>query len=348
MHQYRLRHVLRCLVFFCSLLLVACSSPLKQSEPAAVKNSVRPAAQAAAAVEGQSKRVMPAANSGLGGYYKDDGPAEQTPDNLLATPDAIPKVEPYSVPGSRPYVVFGKTYTPITDDKPFIERGIASWYGKKFHGKKTSSGEKYDMFQMTAAHPTLPIPSYARVTNLASGAQVIVRVNDRGPFHSSRIIDLSYTAALKLGYLASGSSMLEVERLLPEQIRSMQKGASGSPILPTPVQVLAPVRARQLTAIPESKDVISELIDAATLKQDRTTPAGIYLQFGVYAQIANAEVFLSRLLPKWSDDQPAVDIVEVGALYRILSGPYAGREAAGSAALKVQRAGFSKPLIVER
>ncbi|WP_299536929.1 septal ring lytic transglycosylase RlpA family protein [uncultured Herbaspirillum sp.] len=166
--------------------------------------------------------ALPAAGSGRGGYYKDDGPGDHIPDGLLDVADAEPQVEPISKAASRPYKVFGKTYVPITDEnQPFIQRGIGSWYGKKFHGQKTSSGELYDMYKMTAAHPTLPIPSYARVTNLKTGKQVIVRINDRGPFHSNRIIDLSYTAALKLGYLGSGSSELEVERILPEEAQRM-------------------------------------------------------------------------------------------------------------------------------
>src|SRR5690606_2548355 len=127
------------------------------------------------------------------------------------------------------YVVFGKRYVPITDQRPLKERGRGSWYGKKFHGQTTSSGEPYDMYKMTAAHPTLPLPSYVRVTNLASGRQVIVRVNDRGPFHSGRIIDLSYTAALKLGYLAAGSAELEVERLLPDEIERLAAARRNAP-----------------------------------------------------------------------------------------------------------------------
>ena len=157
-----------------------------------------------------------------GGYYLDDGPDERIPEGLLDTPDAEPRIEPYAKGPSRPYTIFDQTYVPITDNRPFVQRGIGSWYGKKFHGQRTASGEIYDMYKMTAAHPTLPIPCYVRVTNLRNGKQVIVRINDRGPFHSSRIIDLSYTAALKLGYVQNGSSELEVERLLPEEIKRMQ------------------------------------------------------------------------------------------------------------------------------
>ena len=158
-----------------------------------------------------------------GGYYKDDGPGDAIPDGLVDTPDAEPKIEPIAKGPSKPYTILDQTFVPITDDKPFIQRGKGSWYGKKFHGQRTASGEIYDMFKMTAAHPTLPIPSYARVTNLRNGKQVIVRINDRGPFHASRIIDMSYTAALKLGFIQIGSTELEVERILPDEIVRMQE-----------------------------------------------------------------------------------------------------------------------------
>jgi len=150
-----------------------------------------------------------------GGYYKDDGPGAKPPANIDAIADATPRVEPLHKFANRPYRAMGKDYTPLTSVQSFKQRGMASWYGKKFHGQKTSSGEIYDMYGMTAAHPTLPIPSYARVTNLANGRSVVVRINDRGPFHSDRIIDLSYTAAYKLGYAAAGSARVEVQSIVP-------------------------------------------------------------------------------------------------------------------------------------
>lgn len=171
--------------------------------------------------------VLPPANSGRGGYYQDDGPGDNPPDNLADVPDAEVRNDPLLPRANRPYVVFGKTYTPITDDEPFTQVGLGTWYGKKFHGQRTSSGELYDMYKMTAAHPTLPIPSYARVTNMLSGATVIVRINDRGPFHSTRVIDVSYTAALKLGLLNKGSHELKVERILPDEIDRMLANRSG-------------------------------------------------------------------------------------------------------------------------
>jgi rare lipoprotein A len=152
-----------------------------------------------------------------GGYYKDDGPGDKPPPNLSQIADAEPKFEPLHRFANRPYKVFGTDYVPLARVQPFRQRGIASWYGRRFHGQKTASGEPYDMYAMTAAHPTLPIPSYARVTHVSNGRSVVVRINDRGPFHSSRIIDLSYAAASRLGYIQAGSAQVEVESILPGQ-----------------------------------------------------------------------------------------------------------------------------------
>ena len=150
-----------------------------------------------------------------GGYYKDDGPAASPPSNLDRVADAKPRAEPLHRSANRPYEVFGKKYVPLAAVRPYHQRGVASWYGKRFHGQKTASGETYDMYAMTAAHPILPIPSYARITHLKSGKQVIVRINDRGPFHSGRVIDLSYAAAYRLGLLGTGSGEVEIEAIVP-------------------------------------------------------------------------------------------------------------------------------------
>lgn len=151
-----------------------------------------------------------------GGYYMDDGPGDHPPADLDSIPDAAPKKEQLNPAANKAYVALGQTYLPGTELKPFVQEGVASWYGRKFHGKRTSSGEPYDMYGMTAAHPTLPIPSYVRVTSLSSGKSVIVRVNDRGPFHTNRIIDLSYTAAYKLGLVAKGQGRVKVESINPD------------------------------------------------------------------------------------------------------------------------------------
>jgi len=149
-----------------------------------------------------------------------DGPDAVVPPDLQKVPDAVPRLESIRKGGpNKPYEVLGERYEPIADDKPLIQKGLASWYGRKFHGRPTSSGEIYNMYAMTAAHATIPIPSYARVRNPRNGREVIVRINDRGPFHKGRIIDLSYTAALKLGVL-NGVAPVEIERITYEDIRT--------------------------------------------------------------------------------------------------------------------------------
>jgi rare lipoprotein A len=148
-----------------------------------------------------------------GGYYKDDGPGDSA--KLASIPDAVPRAEPLHRWANRPYEAMGRKYVPLTRVGVYTQRGTASWYGKRFHGNPTSSGEKYDMYKMTAAHPILPIPSYVRVTNVANRRSVVVRVNDRGPFHAGRAIDLSYAAASKLGYLTQGSAEVQIEQIVP-------------------------------------------------------------------------------------------------------------------------------------
>lgn len=176
---------------------------------------------AALALIGTALVLAGCASGPKGGSFGRDGAPASPPSNLGAVPDAEPRVEPLRGSGgtSKPYTVLGRSYVPITDDRPFRETGLASWYGTKFHSQSTASGEPYDMYAMTAAHKTLPLPSYVRVRNPANGREVIVRVNDRGPFHDGRVIDLSYTAALKLDLLR-GVAPVEIERLTNEDIRT--------------------------------------------------------------------------------------------------------------------------------
>jgi rare lipoprotein A len=367
-----------------AMLLVGCGSVPKATSTSTASSSTAPAT--ASRSPSRDLPVLPPAGSGRGGYYQDDGPGDNPPPGLMDVPDAEPKVEPIIERANRPYNVFGKTYTPITDGRPFKQRGVGSWYGKKFHGQKTSSGELYDMYKMTAAHPTLPIPSYARVTNLNTGAQIIVRINDRGPFHSSRIIDLSYTAALKLGYLGKGSNQLEVERLLPDEIERIVSGKSRKPEVP-----LAPTTQTAPSKLEAKAPAVS--IDDAIMRSDQVTPSivetaaielpmalavtpplsiekpaapvqadaaamsvpvapaaanGFYLQLGAYSQAANAQAICTQLRQKWSVNLPPIEVVETGPLYRLFSGPFATRADAALAAQQVQESGLSKPLIVQR
>lgn len=156
--------------------------------------------------------------------------APPEPRDISGIGDAVPRVEPLSRYGNPPtYVVNGRRYQTLTSSTGYRERGIASWYGNKFHGRRTSSGEIYDLYKMTAAHKTLPLPTYARVTNLRNGRSIIVKINDRGPFHVNRIIDLSYVAAAKLGILEYGTGLVEVEALDPSQPAPTRMAAREPP-----------------------------------------------------------------------------------------------------------------------
>ncbi len=202
-----------------------------------------------------------------GGYYEDDGPAG-VPVNIAGIPDAVPRAEPLSRSGNRPYTVNGRIYYPLTTADGYRERGIASWYGKKFHGRLTASGEVYDMHAMTAAHRTLPLPSYVRVTNLENGRSVVVRVNDRGPFLHNRLIDLSYAAAAKLGILGVGTGLVEVEAVGP-----------GKPLPPATTTTAG---ARDLT--------VNSTVHAAS-----ATPPRLYVQAGAFVHHENAARLRARL-----------------------------------------------------
>lgn len=158
-------------------------------------------------------------------------PAVPTPPtNIEAIPDPIPRLEPRSAHGNPPfYDVMGKRYFVLGDADGYVERGVASWYGPTFHGVNTSSGESYDMYGMTAAHKTLPLPTYARVTNLRNGRSITVRINDRGPFVANRLIDLSYTAAAKLDMLREGTTLVEVRALTPGKPDVLTRASESPP-----------------------------------------------------------------------------------------------------------------------
>lgn len=335
------------------LALAACGTVPHQGAPSA---TVPKPAGGVAKAPGRPEPgvpVLPAAGSGRGGYYQDDGPGDNPPPNLADVPDADVRNDPLLPRANRPYVVFGKTYTPITDDQPYVQRGIGSWYGKKFHGQRTSSGELYDMYKMTAAHPTLPIPSYARLTNLATGAQVIVRINDRGPFHSNRAIDVSYTAALKLGLLGKGSRELQIERILPAEIDRMlaarAAGQSATPLVLAP----KPVTTSPAPAAPSGSPEFEALVQGAG--QGGGAPAGsgsadkggFYLQLGAFARAENAEAVRSRLA-RVIGNLGSLEVVQGGTVHRLFSGPFASRQAALQAAQALPVALALKPIVIQR
>lgn len=265
-------------------------------------------------MEAPVKVEKPAVSTRPGGYYQDDGPGDSTPPNLDAIPDAEPKLEPLHKFANRPYTVLGQTYTPDVSGKPYQARGTASWYGRKFHGQRTSSGETYDMYAMTAAHPTLPIPSYVRVANPKTGKAVIVRVNDRGPFHADRLIDLSYTAAHKLGIVGVGSGPVEVESIDP---------ANWAP-------------APTLAAPSEEKP---QRVASAE-------GAGYWLQLGAFSVQANAEQLLAKLKLELGGLADALRIQTVDGLYRLRAGPFQTSGEANDAAVQLKRVTDIQPVLL--
>lgn len=267
-----------------------------------------------------------------GGYFQDDGPEAHPPADAANIPDAVPKPEPRAAFGNDPYTVDGKTYTPLAQANGYRERGIASWYGKKFHRKRTSSGEPYDMYAMTAAHKTLPLPSYVRVHNLQNGRSIIVRVNDRGPFLHNRLIDLSYAGAAKLGILGTGTGVVEVEAINPEE--------------PT-VQVAQ--------AKPPSLELVSSATAAEVPSRPPTVPATpkLYLQVGAFTQWDNAMHLRDRLeraalRPIFIQASPALTghDPDTARIYRVRIGPLTNVEEGDRLTERAARLGIPDARIV--
>lgn len=298
-----------------------------------------------------------------------DGPHASPPSGLDRTPDAVPRVEPIRAGGpNKPYVINGRRYVPVAQDRPLFERGLASWYGRKFHGQRTANGEVYDMHAMTAAHPTMPLPSYARVRNPANGREVIVRVNDRGPFHPGRIIDLSYTAALRLGVLR-GVAPVEVERLTHEAIRTgawrhdadaprvaqspaaaeHDGGASGdaAPKGSAPDAVTVPGPVLPVASGASTEPVAAAQTAAATAPAPAAAP-GFWVQLGAFRDRAGAEGFARRVSAELDWLSPLLGVFHDASLYRLQAGPYASRDAAQDVAQRIRQGLQLVPLLIER
>ncbi len=265
----------------------------------------------------------PSAPIGSGKYYKDDGPGEAPPANLDQVPDAVPRLEPLHRFANRPYSVLGQDFVPATSLRPYKQRGIASWYGRKFHGQKTSIGETYDMYAMTAAHPTLPIPSYARVTNVATGKSVVVRVNDRGPFLHGRLIDLSYAAAYRVGISAKGSGEVEVEAIIPGDSPMLTAAA------PLPPVAVAATTAPATIALPAGVPPSVAPRDAG---------GGFAVQLGAFQNNQNAQNFLARVQGQLTSAQVEPKVRELNGLYRVYVGPYPDRDEARRVAERITQA----------
>lgn len=268
-------------------LLAACSTP-KEPQQVNLNGNQYPC-------------VYQPASSG-GAFYKDDGPGNSMPANVDSILEPLPVSEPLHRFANRPYNVLGKNYAPLTAVSPFSQEGIGSWYGRKFHGQKTSSGERYDMYAMTAAHPTLPIPSYARVTNLDNGRSVVVRVNDRGPFHKDRVIDLSFLAACRLGYATRGSAPVKVEMIVPGKTTVIAGNKA------------VPARVEENTVA-----TVAPLIEQ---------PKGIFIQLGAFSSQLNAESFRSKVAETLNRPLEQILLQNTEGVFRVRMGPFVTREAA--------------------
>ncbi|HEX9472988.1 MAG TPA: septal ring lytic transglycosylase RlpA family protein [Steroidobacteraceae bacterium] len=252
-------------------------------------------------------------------------PPPPAPD-ITATPDAVPRVEPRSGHGNPPYYeVNGRRYQVLASAEGYTERGVASWYGPDFHGHNTSSGEPYDMYAMTAAHRTLPIPCYARVTNLANGRSVVVRINDRGPFVANRIVDLSYTAALRLDIVRTGTGFVELRTVLPE---GMTAATAAAPAAPAPPVLPAPPAAPALAAsptLPAAETAPGATPIPAEAPAERSTPppqVALFIQVGAFAEAANAHRLIRRLRAAGITQVFTIDTTATGQLlHRVRIGP---------------------------
>jgi rare lipoprotein A len=248
--------------------------------------------------------------------------------DVSSVKDAVPRVEAKSRYGNpASYVVFGKRYHTLSSSKGYSERGVASWYGTKFHGHRTSSGEPYDMYQMSAAHKTLPLPTYARITNLENGNSVIVKINDRGPFHDNRIIDLSYAAASRLDILGKGTGLVEVQTIDP---RSHTPAATKRTVLASKPKVAG--------TRPENK----------TARIDTVQEPSLYLQVGAFLSRDNAERLKTRLssteLP--GNLQISEGLSQQKPIYRVRIGPLASVETADKLTQFLVDQGIESPRVV--
>ena len=262
-----------------------------------------------------------------GGYYLDDGPGENPPQDIDSIPNAVPKKEPLLDRSNKPYKALGVVYTPMTRYQPYKISGVASWYGKRYHGKKTSNGEVYDMYSMSAAHPTLPLPSYVKVTNPANGRFVVVRVNDRGPFKNNRVIDLSYAAAYKLRFSAQGSTLVEVE--------AIDSSAATSYSQPAKVPVVA-------TATPvATSNVSSNNTNASATTQ-------YFIQAGAFKNEANADSLKKKIQGMEIEQNAGFNSEYNNGLYRLKLGPYASKQEADQVAAAIRKKLNTSAIIINQ
>lgn len=288
------------IALFSIVLLVACGGSA----------ATKPGKVVGAAKSGMSK---PSMTKGGGGYYLDDGPGNNAPSNIDNIPDATLVTETPIARANRPYIALGQNYTPSTAYTPYKKQGIASWYGKRYHGRKTSVGEVYDMYAMSGAHTTLPLPSFVKVTNPDNGRSVIVRINDRGPFKNDRLIDLSYAAAYKLRLIDQGSGLVEVEAI------------------DTSAEALA-----KLNSSPVQNQVYANA--AGSISADSSpSSTGFYVQAGAFKSEVNGDLLQKKILGLQLAENVGVASVYNGSVYRVKLGPYASREEADVSAANIRK-----------
>ncbi len=298
-----------------------------------------------------------------------DGPPLSVPPNLADLPDVVPQVEPIRQGGpNKPYVVLGQSYEPLLGDVEWSEKGGASWYGNKFHGRRTASGELYSMYGLTAAHKTLPIPSYVRVRNVRNGKEVIVRVNDRGPFVSGRVIDLSYAAAIKLDIAAAGVGQVEIARLTFDEIRSgaWQRGtvldpepthqatrslqperpmlASPDGALPTDDPLLGGAAPPMATPAPAA----SASTKVSTARAHTPAARGFWVQLAALSRRDGVDKLQQRIADQLTGLLPLLAVFHEAPHYKLQAGPFASKQEAQQAARQVREALQLQPMVIER
>jgi len=272
----------------------------------------------------------------------DSAPANKIPQSELPA-DAVPRAEPLSKYGNpASYEVFGQRYYTLKSSKDFVQRGIASWYGKKFHGRRTSSGEEYNMFAMTAAHKELPLPTYVQVTNLKNGRKIVVRVNDRGPFHDNRVIDLSYSAATKLGIIKQGTGLVEVRALDPRNYRAKKKdniksAVESKQVVQDSEEQLASQGATEVVAHEEVKTAYIAPI---------TSPK-VFVQVGAFSLHSNASQLVNQLGDLGFGEISISSVMQnEQQLHRVRIGPLLTVQAADETVLKLKNMGLKEHRVV--
>jgi rare lipoprotein A len=309
----RWRHALLLLLI---VLLAACSGNKTRSPASAGGSHGRVSSSSSSSSASGSSRggFQDDTSRPQGSRYRDgsDSVPDGPPPDISKLPEPVPKVEPRALYGNKsPYTVLGQSYQVLPGPGGYVERGIASFYGNKFHGYKTSSLEDYDMYQFTAAHKTLPLPSYARVTNLENGKSVIVRINDRGPFHENRLIDLSFAAAVKIGVWPKGTGLVEVRAIDPAQ--------------PLTAQTLPPPPPPPKPASPGP---------------------GIYLQVGAFSDVTNAERVAQQLrVANFAPVQVVDAQINGRSIRRVRVGPIASVDQADDVTSRIEGMGLPRPQV---